>query len=126
MVKKTPQASKSKKSKSEIDVEYIQRKMDLIERGLPIDISEKELQSLETTFRGARSFYIDILENLNARLKSGEGVEHHFTEEAINLAGVELALRKVDEFRVSHRGNISDKSGVKVKPKTKSGKKSKK
>jgi hypothetical protein len=80
--------------------------MDLIERGLPIDISEKELQGLETTFRGARSFYIDILDSLNDRRRSGEDVEKYFTDEAINLAGVELALRRIDEFRLAHKAHV--------------------
>ncbi|MBX4198651.1 hypothetical protein KW782_05005 [Candidatus Parcubacteria bacterium] len=100
--------SKAKKSE-EIDVELIQRKIDLIERGLPVDITESELASLETTFRGARSFYIDMIKALYDRRATGEDVEHHIIEESKNLAGVELALRKIDEFRKIHSEHIKTK-----------------
>ncbi len=90
----------------EIDIEHVQKKIDLIELGLPVDISEKELQSLEETLRGARSFYIDIIQTLHARKTSGEDVEHHITEENKNLVGVELALRKIDDFRKEHPAHI--------------------
>jgi hypothetical protein len=89
-----------------MDVEYVQKKIDLIERGLPVDISEGELQSLEETLRGARSFYIDIIQSLHNRMRTGEDVEHHITEENKNLVGVELALRKIDDFRKEHHMHI--------------------
>lgn len=89
------------------DAEYIQAKIGLIERGLPVDISESELAMLEDTLRGARSFYIDILQNLNSRKDTGEEVEHHVIEENRNLAGVEIALRKIDDFRKEHGSKIS-------------------
>ncbi len=93
----------------EMEAEYIQRKIELIEKGLPIDISEKELHALEDMLRGARSFYIDILEALHKRVAAGEKLETHIVEENKNLAGVELALRKIDDFREEHHSKIRNK-----------------
>ena len=89
------------------DAEYIQAKIGLIERGLPVDISESELATLEDMLRGARSFYIDILQSFNIRKEAGEEVEHHIAEESKNLVGVEMALRKIDDFRKEHGSKIS-------------------
>ncbi len=97
---------KSKKD-ARPDAEYIQGKIALIEKGLPIDISEDELQLLETDLRGARSFCIDLLAHFNQRKEMGEHeAEELFVEESKNLAGVEMALRKIDEFRVEHKKHI--------------------
>ncbi|MDQ3076920.1 MAG: hypothetical protein M3Q63_02610 [bacterium] len=86
------------------DAEYIQGKIALIEKGLPIDITEQELELLEEDLRGARSFSIDLLAHFTQRKEKGsdEDAEELFTEESKNLAGVEMALRKVDEFRAEH------------------------
>jgi hypothetical protein len=101
---------KTKRSaKADTDIEYVQKKIDLIERGLPVDISEKELQSLENTLRGARSFYVDIIKGLYDRQEMGNEVETHLIEESKNLVGVELALRKIDEFRQIHIDHIKKK-----------------
>src|SRR4051812_28920509 len=97
-MKKTAKKTSVKK----LDAEYIQAKIDLIEQGLPIDITEEELHVLEETLRGARSFYIDILVGLHSRRGGGEDVDHHIVEESKNLAGVEMALRKIDDFRREH------------------------
>jgi hypothetical protein len=91
------------------DAEYIQGKIALIEKGLPIDISEKELQLLEADLRGARSFCIDLLEHFDQRKLAGEReAEELFVEESKNLAGVEMALRRIDEFRVEHKRHIKE------------------
>ncbi|MDQ3014320.1 MAG: hypothetical protein M3Q73_00440 [bacterium] len=90
----------------EVNIDAVQSKIELIERGLPVDITEAELVSFEETLRGARSFYIDMIQSLDTRKQAGEDVEHHFTEESKNLAGVELALRRIDEFRNSHGSHI--------------------
>jgi uncharacterized protein (UPF0212 family) len=97
-----------KKTPKKLDAEYIQTKINLIEQGLPIDISEEELKALEETFRGARSFYIDILVGLHDRKGVGEDVDHHIIEESKNLAGIEMALRKVDDFRKEHWKKIKN------------------
>lgn len=102
----TQHNTKHNSKNQEVDVEAVQSKIDLIERGLPVDITEAELVSLEETLRGARSFYIDMIRALDVRKKAGEDVEHHLIEESRNLAGVELALRKIDEFRISHGSHI--------------------
>jgi hypothetical protein len=94
------------KKDRKVDVDQVQSKIDLIERGLPVDITESELIALEETLRGARSFYIDMIRALDDRKNQGEDVEHHFVEESKNLAGVEIALRKIDEFRISHGHHI--------------------
>ena len=95
-----------KDKRKDIDPEYIEGKIQLIERGLPIDISEDELAALEETLRGARSFYVDILKSLHDRKHLGEELDEHIAEENGNLAGVELALRKIDEFREAHPDRI--------------------
>ena len=87
---------------------YVQKKIELIESGLPIDISEEELNDLEEILRGARSFYIDIVTAFGDRKKKkGEDVEEYIAAENKNLAGVELALRKIDEFRAVHKRQIT-------------------
>lgn len=97
-----------KKAHPEFDPEYIQKKIGLIEKGLPIDISEEELTALEESLRGARSFYIDILAILtkNAEEDKTAALDPHFIEESKNLVGIELALRKVDDFRAHHWNKI--------------------
>lgn len=94
-----------KKTRPEYDPDKIQKKIDLIEKGLPIDIEETELKTLEDTFRGAHDFYVDILDILSKQQKTPE-IEANFTEESKNLAGVTLALRKIDDFRRNHRTSI--------------------
>ncbi len=89
-----------KKDHPEYDPDYVQQKIELIVKGLPIDISEEELQALEHMLRGARSFYIDLLIVLEN--KEDEDSKKHYAEEAHNLAGTELALRKIDNFRKDH------------------------
>jgi hypothetical protein len=84
------------------DPDYVQKKIELIEKGLPIDISEEELAHFEHILRGARSFYIDMLQSLEARKKGGEDVEAFVVEESKNVAAVEMGLRKVDDFRKNH------------------------
>ncbi len=96
-----------KKSKPEYDPEYVQKKIDLIIKGLPIDISESELQTLEEMLRGARSFYIDLLIALEGSEEKEEGITVHYAHEAVNLAGTELALRKIDDFRKNHLNKIT-------------------
>src|SRR6476620_2810812 len=91
-----------KKSKPEYDPEYIQQKIDLIIKGLPVDISEEEICALEEMLRGARSFYVDLLVVLDGKRRGGEDVQTHYVEEALNLAGIELALRRIDDFRKTH------------------------
>src|SRR4051812_47333364 len=93
---------KLKASKPEFGPEYIQKKISLIEKGLPIDITEKELHMLEKTLRGAQSFYIDLLLILEGHREKGMDIETDYISEAKNLAGVALALRKIDEFRSKH------------------------
>ncbi len=82
------------------DAEYIQGKIALIEKGLPINITEQELGLLEKDLRGARSFCIDMLELFESQKAKGElmeaDIEKLFTNESKNLAGIEMALRKVD------------------------------
>ncbi len=91
------------------DAEYIQGKMKLIEQGLPLDISETELESLETMLRDARGFYIDILGDLRREAESGEqNLEKHIIDESINIANIELALRRIDEFRAKHWPQIQN------------------
>ena len=91
------------------DAEYIQGKIKLIEQGLPINISETELTILESTFRGARSFYVDILGDLDRKIKAGqENLEGHMIDESRNIADVELALRRIDEFRAKHWNQIQN------------------
>jgi hypothetical protein len=97
---------KLKSEHPEYDPEYIQQKIALIVKGLPIDISEEELQALEAMLRGARSFYIDLLIILET--KDDEESKKHYIEEAMNLAGTELALRKVDIFRKEHWNKIKN------------------
>jgi hypothetical protein len=90
------------------DPGYVQKKIELIEKGLPIDITEAELQELEETLRGARSFYIDIVQALMARQEKGEDIETFVNDENKNLAGVEIALRKIDDFRKNHWSHIKN------------------
>ncbi len=97
-----------KQSKPEFDPEVIQQKISLIEKGLPIDIEEKELQTLEETLRGARSFYLDILDILNKNKEGNDSVRQHIVEESANLVGIEMALRKVDIFREKHWTHIKN------------------
>jgi uncharacterized protein (UPF0212 family) len=104
---------KLKKTHPEYDPEYIQKKVDLIEKGLPIDITEDELETLETMLRGARSFYIDLLLVLDKQRKKGGKVDKAFIEEAKNLAGTELALRCIDLFRKKHQSKIAKSQKVK-------------
>jgi len=96
-----------KKSKPEYDPEYIQHKIDLIIKGLPIDIAEEELQVLEEMLRGARSFYIDLLIVLEPKRGTDKDADTHYVEESLNLASIELALRKVDDFRKEHWKKIT-------------------
>jgi hypothetical protein len=96
-----------KKSKPEFDPEYVEKKIALIEKGLPIDISEEELESLEENLRGARSFYIDLLIILEGNRSKGINVDSDYAHEAMNLAGTSIALRKIDEFREKHRSHIT-------------------
>jgi hypothetical protein len=95
---------KLKSEHPEYDPDYIQQKIALIVKGLPIDISEEELQALESMLRGARSFYIDLLIVLEN--KEDEESKKHYVDEALNLAGTELALRKIDVFRTEHWNKI--------------------
>ena len=97
---------KLKQSKPEYDPDYVQKKIDLIVKGLPIDISEEELRTVEEMLRGARSFYIDLLIALESNRAQGEDVDVHYTHEAINIAGTEIALRKIDDFRKVHHHKI--------------------
>jgi len=99
-----------KKSKPEYDPEYVQQKISLIEKGLPVDISEAELQSLEDMLRGARSFYIDLISILHSKQKEGMNVDADYIEECKNLAGTELALRAVDDFRTKHWSHIKNEA----------------
>jgi hypothetical protein len=96
--------TKLKQEHPEYDPAYIQEKINLIVKGLPIDISEEELRALEEMLRGARSFYIDLLMILEK--KTDEESKEHYKHEAMNLAGTELALRKVDDFRKAHQSQI--------------------
>lgn len=101
---------KNSKNNGRPDAEYIQGKIALIEKGLPIDITESELQLLEEDLRGARSFSIDLLAHFTQQREVGEEeAEELFTEESKNLAGVEMALRRIDEFRVEHKKHIKQK-----------------
>ena len=100
---------KLKLSKPEFDLDYVQKKIELIVKGLPIDITEEELIALEEVLRGARSFYIDLLIALESSNEKGASVSEHYTHEAINLAGAELALRKIDDFRKKHVSKITGK-----------------
>jgi hypothetical protein len=95
---------KLKSEHPEYDPNYVQQKIELIVKGLPIDISEEELQALESMLRGARSFYIDLLIVLEG--KEDEESKKHYLEEALNLAGTELALRRIDIFRKEHWSKI--------------------
>lgn len=98
-----------KKSKPEYDPEYIQKKIDLIEKGLPVDIAEDELKALEESLRGARSFYIDILQVLYTHKdQDNTDVEKSIVEEGKNIVGIEMALRKIDEFREKHWSHIKN------------------
>ena len=106
IMKKKKISKKTKKENVHTDPEYIQKKIYLIEKGLPIDVTENELVSLEETFRGARSFYVDILQDLETRKTNGEKVDRYIVAESRNLAGIELALRKIDQFRLNHRIHI--------------------
>jgi hypothetical protein len=105
----TSDNNKSKAKTETVNVVEIRSKIDLIEKGLPVNITEGELQDLELILRNARSFYIDILEPLSDRKDKGEvsdSVEENIMEESINIAGVDLALRKIDEFRAAHKSQI--------------------
>src|SRR4051812_12787869 len=97
-----------KKEEALFDAEYVQQKIDLIKKGLPVDISEDELRALEETFRGARSFYIDILKALGDGEKTGSEVATEILEESKNLVGVEMALRDIDDFRRKHWAKIKN------------------
>lgn len=93
------------------DAHHVQGKIELIEKGLPINTSEPELMALEDSLRGARSFYLDILMPLEAHREAGTAtpeIEAVFTEESKNLAGVDLALRKIDDFRKTHWKHIKN------------------
>lgn len=96
-----------KKSQPQYDPDYVQKKIDLIVKGLPINITEEELQALERMLRGARSFYIDLLIALEGPNEKDTNVSEHYAHEAINLAGTELALRKIDDFRKKHVSKIT-------------------
>jgi len=105
-----------KKTHPEYDPEYIQKKIDLINRGLPLNISQRELEALEATLRGAKSFYIDLLLVLEERKKIAQKktdkkeikqIEKDYIEEAKNLAGTAIALRQVDVFRLKHGNKIT-------------------
>ena len=102
---------KATQNNKAFDAHHVQGKIELIEKGLPIDISEPELMALEDTLRGARSFYLDILMPLEAQREAGTAsaeVEATFIEESKNLASVDLALRKIDDFRKTHWKQIKN------------------
>lgn len=88
----------------EFDPEYVEEKMRLIKKGLPISVTESELAELERTLRGARSFYMDMIESLEGRKAAGESVDGQIAEEKANLVAVEFALRDIDDFRESQQG----------------------
>lgn len=75
----------------------IQIKVDLVLKGLPIDVTEEELVALEEILRGARRWYVDIFELIGIQ-SIGHAMYH--TEQAKNMVGVEMALRKVDDARL--------------------------
>lgn len=86
---------------------YVQKKIELIDKGLPIDVSETELEDLEKILRGARGFYIDIVQELyKHRNESGRDVRKFIMAENKNIVDTELALRRIDDFRESHREQI--------------------
>lgn len=66
------------------------------------------MQALEEMLRGACSFYIDLLIALEGSEEKEADVTEHYAHEAINLAGAELALRKIDNFRKKHLAKIKD------------------
>ena len=101
--------TKNPSETNQFDTHHIQGKIELIEKGLPIDISEEELHALEDSLRGARSFYLDILTPLQTAMEKGDtSVEADYVEESKNLTAVEVALRKIDEFRSLHWKQIKN------------------
>ncbi len=95
-----------------LNPEFIQGKIELIRQGLPINISEEELHVLEEDLKGARYFSVDMLRQFEDKKSSPgvekEDIEHLFAAESKNLAEIEIALRKIDEFRAEHWSKIQN------------------